>query len=142
MTLSTGKILYTNRLATHTHTSHLHRVVTHAGEASIFTHRHCCITGMNAVHQKTHGPMVDHAVSKWCSVPQLGLVLVVRVWSVSNRGHAESRECSEDPSPDLHTWLPWEVRLEEIQEAAFSRPTSSCTMPLANCIRAECMACE
>lgn len=83
--------------------------------------------------------MVDHAVSKRWSMPQLGLVFVVKVWSGSNRGHAGSGEYSEDLIPDLHTWLPWEVRLEEIQEAAFSRPNSSCTIPLAHCIRAQCM---
>lgn len=51
------------------------------------------ITGMSAVHLvPENSPMVGYAVSKWWSVPQLGLVLVVRVWSGSDRGHAESGE--------------------------------------------------
>lgn len=151
--LSKGKTLNINRLHICTHAHHIYTctIVTHAsewpysyrqqntkpGQVRTCASRQCCMTGMSAVHSvPENSPVVDYAGSKWWSMPQLGLALVVRVWSVSNRGHAESGACSEDPTLDLHTWLPWEVRLEEIQEAAFSRPNSSCTIPLAHCIRA------
>lgn len=106
-------------------------------------YRLCCITAMSAIQSELKkSPMVDYVVSKWWPTQKFGLVLVFRVLSWSDRGHAESGEYSEDPILDLHTWLPWEVRLEEIQEAAFSRPNSSCTIPLAHCIRAQCMVGE
>ncbi len=71
------------------------------------------------------------AVHRWFARPLTCTNDWVRVRHAGPSGRSEKVQWGVGHG--LHTWLPWELRLVEIQEAAFSRPSSNSTLPLAHC---------